>query len=319
MRRWLSTLVACAAVPAFAASEITIELLPQARVPAGPVVLGQVAHLRTTDLDLMRVLVNLPIGRAPAAGESAVLERGGLSDWVRQRARLAETQVHWSGAGTVRVTGASRSLAGDDIAAAAADHLRAWLATQAGHSAIELERLPRDIDVPDATVRLHARPLARAQLRKRMLVWVDVWAAQRYVRTVPVAFSVSAWREVATTSEPLSAGANLGRETVSLREIDVAGMAGVPLLPGVPAGPLETRRPLRAGEAIRQQDVQPAAAVLRGQWASLRSSAGAVSLETRVEVLQDGRPGDSVRVRQPGATAGVVAKVVGPGQLEVAR
>jgi flagella basal body P-ring formation protein FlgA len=59
--------------------------------------------------------------------------------------------------------------------------------------------------------------------------------------------------------------------------------------------------------------------VQRGQWASLRSGSGAVSLEARVEVLQDGRLGDSIRVRQQGAAAGVIARVTGPGQLELAR
>ncbi|MDB5858710.1 MAG: hypothetical protein JWQ76_2399, partial [Ramlibacter sp.] len=35
--------------------------------------------------------------------------------------------------------------------------------------------------------------------------------------------------------------------------------------------------------------------------------------------LQDGRLGDSVRVRQQGAAGGVIARVTGPGQLELAR
>jgi flagellar basal body P-ring formation protein FlgA len=78
-----------------------------------------------------------------------------------------------------------------------------------------------------------------------------------------------------------------------------------------------TRRALQPGELVKARDVEGLPAVLRGQWASLRSGAGAVTLEARVEVLQDGRPGDRVRVRQPGATAAVVAKVIAPGQLEV--
>lgn len=64
---------------------------------------------------------------------------------------------------------------------------------------------------------------------------------------------------------------------------------------------------------------ESAPAVQRGQWAFLRSGAGDITLEARVEVLQDGRLGDSVRVRQPGAAGGVIARVTAPGQLELAR
>jgi flagella basal body P-ring formation protein FlgA len=57
--------------------------------------------------------------------------------------------------------------------------------------------------------------------------------------------------------------------------------------------------------------------VARGDWATLHSAAGAVTLESRVEVLQDGRPGQRVRVRQQGATGPVFARVLGAGQLEL--
>ncbi|GAB3771699.1 hypothetical protein GCM10028796_40990 [Ramlibacter monticola] len=58
--------------------------------------------------------------------------------------------------------------------------------------------------------------------------------------------------------------------------------------------------------------------VERGGWATLRSSDGVVSLESKVAVLQDGRVGDQVRVRAPGGGAIVFARVTGPGQLELA-
>lgn len=57
--------------------------------------------------------------------------------------------------------------------------------------------------------------------------------------------------------------------------------------------------------------------VERGGWATLRSSDGAVALESRVAVLQDGRAGDHVRVRAPGGGGVVFARVVGRAQLEL--
>lgn len=59
--------------------------------------------------------------------------------------------------------------------------------------------------------------------------------------------------------------------------------------------------------------------VTRGNVATLRSSSGGIRVESRVEVLQDGALGQDVRVRLPGAVDAVLARVVAPGQVEVAQ
>jgi flagella basal body P-ring formation protein FlgA len=96
-------------------------------------------------------------------------------------------------------------------------------------------------------------------------------------------------------------------------DISVAGrlVRSVPVL-------LEAAGANQGGVVERAAGVTPAIAVSRGDWASLHTAAGAVSLESRVEVLQDGHVGDKVRVRTRGATGLVLARVVAPGQLELA-
>lgn len=105
---------------------------------------------------------------------------------------------------------------------------------------------------------------------------------------------VHAWVDV-------SVGGRLARSVPVLLELE--GVATV-----------ATRLP---AAGARRTDALPIA-VSRGDWAALHTAAGAVSLESRVEVLQDGRVGDKVRVRTRGATALVLARVVAPGQLELA-
>lgn len=316
MKLVLSLIALAASAPAFAA-EAAIELLPEARVAPGPVVLGEVARVHSQDLALIRALVSLPVGRAPAAGEPAVLERAALSAWMQRR--LASPAVlAWSGPEGTRVVTASRTVAGEAIADAARDALRQWLAGRSDRSDVQVAWVPRDIEAPEGALRLQPRPLGGAPVRSRMVVWVDVWASDRFVRTVAVPFAVNAWRDAASAAVDLPAGAPLQSAPLVQRPVDIAALDGAPLAaPADAASSQQLRRPVAAGAALRARDVGAALLVQRGQFASLRSGAGLVTSEARVEVLQDGHAGENVRVRQPGAMAQVTARVVGPGQLEI--
>lgn len=271
----------CLAAPV-AVAGAHIELLPRVRVDRSAVVLGEVARLHTDDLDLMRKLVHLPVGHAPRPGELAVLQREALAQWVRRHAGIPADQLQWSGAQETRVLRATSQLAGDEIGHAAAEALKAQLAASGRPAEVQVRLVPRDLDVPPGRLRLEVRGVDRAGWRPRTTLWVDVWADERFVRTVPVALEVSA-----LAADPLIPTTSSGAA-----------------LPGPRTAPPE------------EADREPAA-VMRGDWATLRFLAGPITLERQVEVLQDGRPGQKVRVRQPGAPGQLSARVVGRGQLEL--
>jgi flagella basal body P-ring formation protein FlgA len=256
-----------------AGTSVTIALRQAARVTSPIVTLGDVALLASSELEPLRTLVNLPIGRAPAAGETLIVQREALAPWILAKTGLASETLQWTGPAVTQLVAAARRVSGEEIAAAAEVALRGWLNARVGGGEVQLRVPPRDLDVPDGELELRARVLDRAALHSRMLVWLEVWVDQRFIRAVAVPFQVEAQQ----------------------------------LLPAA----------LNERTASKAASAKPI--VMRGEWAALRSGAGAVSLEARVEVLQDGRMGDIVRVRQPGAAGGVIARVTGPGQLELAR
>ncbi|MDB5897743.1 MAG: flagella basal body P-ring formation protein FlgA [Ramlibacter sp.] len=168
----------------------------------------------------------------------------------------------------------------DHVTQAAAMALLSSMGKQGLTGSVRPKALLRGLDSVAASMRVEARPPTQEQVRPRMVVWVDVYAAERFVRSVPVALDVELSQDGGTA-------------------------------------PSERRQPEPRQPTLALQAEGPSE-VLRGEWAALRTAAGAVSLESRVEVLQDGRAGDRVRVRQAGATGIVLARVVGRGQLELA-
>lgn len=269
---------------ASATPRATIDLLPQAEIQGDTVVLGQVARLHSGDLDLMRRLVHLPLGRAPRPGEVALLPQEGLRLWIRRQTGLTGAEVDLHGSPEARVLAAARRVKGEAIGQAAVAAWRRWAgANPAGAGDVQVRVPVRDVDVAGGAVRLEPRPIEHGAARTQAVVWVEIWSGDAIVRTVPVSLRVPA--------SAVDGGSAAGADT--------------PLLHAAAGRPSGSRGP---AEVL---------GVVRGEWATLRSVAGPIVLEMAVEVLQDGRAGDKVRVRQRGTGGPVLARVVGPGQVEL--
>lgn len=285
MRAHASLLAALVSMPAFAASPVArIELLPDARVSTSVVVLGDVARLRSQDLELLRRLVHLPLGSAPVPGEAGHLLQSDLANWIRRQARIAPETLAWSGASGVRVVREVARIDGQELARTAVEAAQSWLGEQGLAGAAYARMTPRDLTLDRTGAQLRARAPNLSKPRANVVIWVDVRSGGEVVRTVPVSVGLTS---LDASAAPGAVLPKTSKET-ELAPRPAAGLSNVPL------------------------------AVSRGEWATLRAASGAVILERRVEVLQDGRAGQNVPVRSPGATGQVLARVVAPGYLELA-
>ncbi|MCY1244044.1 flagella basal body P-ring formation protein FlgA [compost metagenome] len=160
-------------------------------------------------------------------------------------------------------------------------------------------------------------------------MWVDAWVDDRFVRTTAVTFEVSAWAPLTVATTQMDSGAAVDavllRGGTEARDVDLASIKqGAPIDAGIngrfselEAGRQRLRKPLKAGEVLTRAHLESMPAVVRGNWALLQARSGDVAVESRVEVLQDGREGQFVRVKVTGAKGEVLARVTGPGQVEV--
>lgn len=282
---WLVGLAAGAllAAPAGAAPvpapAVRISLRAEAEATGPQVRLGDVATIEVLDLPTLERLVSLPIAPAPRAGGVVHVDRDRLLRWVGAHTGLGEDQIAWTGADVVTVRTAAAVVPGSAIVERAAAALRRALEEGGIHAEIEATRVPNDVDVPAGSLQLRVRNLLlSAASSRRQAVWVDVWVEGRFVRSVPVAFEVTAQGAAAVAA-------------VRPRLVEAEMVLPAP----------------RGGSAPL---------VRRGGWATLRASAGLVSLEGRVRVLEDGCAGQTVRVRSAGADGPVLARVSGPGVVE---
>ena len=315
---------------------VSIELRPQVKLDQGSVRLGDIAFLTTRDLQMLRRLMALPLGPAPRPGSPALLDRDTIVRWVEARSglqtvdsalRVQSSAIRWTGASETEIESAAQQLSGETMVSAARSALLNWLSQRSVRAEVEPVSTARDLLLPPGVPTLRVRPLAnQAQPTRRMLVWVDAWVDGRFVRTTAVTFEVGAWAPVAVATTEVGRGATVDpvmlRGAMQTREVDLTTVRqGTPVAAKADGdsadGRQRLRRPLRPGEVLTSAHLETTPAVMRGNWAHLQVRSGEVSVESRVEVLQDGREGQVVRVKVPGSSGEVLARVTGPGQVEV--
>lgn len=178
---------------------------------------------------------------------------------------------------------------------------------------------------------------------ERQSVWVDVWSGGIFIRTVPVRFDVAVSAPSYVATQNLVTHQPFDLSKLAVREVEWTGSNPLPY-PAFQASssiataassvenassqtPCQTdvsttmrmSHSLAVGETLTQAHVEAAPLVTHGDFAILHVNQGAVALESRVEVLQDGILGQNVRVKMANASSVFLARVVGPGLVEITR
>lgn len=303
-----------------ASALLRIEMKERVQVVQAQVTLADVAHISSADLDLLRRAMAVPLGAAPRAGEAASLDRAQLQRWLRTQMGLGAEQVQWLGSPVTEVSRSTTEITGEKLQSVAQAALRKHLESTLANvpkARIEIQAVatPANLNMPAATSSLVVRPLDTLPLSSRMLVWVDAFANGQYVRSVSVRFEVATYMPVAVAASTLAAGATLQPSDWQEREVDVTRAPDAVV--AVPQIAQRMRRAIRSGEVITHAHLQGVPAVQRGDWANLTARTGLVALESRVEVMQDGQLGQMVRVKPVNSAGSLVARVTGPGSVEM--
>lgn len=310
---------------------LKVELRPEVQVSQATVRLADVALLSSPDLDLLRRALNVSLGMAPRLGDEAVLQSDRLGYWIRSRTGLRDDQIEWIGSRQTLVKTAVKELPGEQVVERAQSALRAHIQSLAQQRGIELSELtlhpitvPASVLFPMSARKLEVRPLNQTGLSARMLVWVDVFSDEGQVRAVPVRFDVAASARLPVAVRGMATGASLDADSIASQEVDLTKLAEFPRNArgahdrGAHDGAsLVMRKSVRAGEVVSSDKYRTRPAVAKGEWVSLVSQQGSLSLESRAEALQDGMSGQLIRVKPANATQALTARVVGQGQLEL--
>ena len=249
------------------------------------------------------------LAAAPAFSQSMTLTRGQISQLIAQMApALATTNL--TGAATVRVTRRARTFSESDLLELLTTTLQQNYVKERGTLELRLTRPWSPISVPDESLTLKVLDLPTMGVTAAFIVRFELRVADESVGTWQTAVQARIWRDVWVASSTLRRGDPLSADDLSRERRDVLTLRDV--LTELPEGQYayEIAETVLAGMPLTPRCLKLKPVVHRGQSAQAVVQDGALSVTMKVEVLEDGAPGQIVRVRNLQSRREIRGKVI---------
>ncbi len=265
-------------------------LLPAVQVDATGIYLDQVVAGAPADVPHLR------LAPAPAFGRPLTLNPNQLNELLQQSApELATT--NWNGATQIKITRRTRQLTEAELRDLLTASLQQDYVKERGDLELRFMRAVPATTIVDEPLTVKLLDLPSAGVSANFIARFELKAGEETIGNWQIPVQARIWREVLVAGSPLRRGqlvsaADLSREKRdllttrdALTEVELDNPA-LELAENIPTGLPLTTRSLRLRPIIH-----------RGKVADAIVQNGALTLSVRVEVLEDGLPGQTIRVR----------------------
>lgn len=283
-------------------ARVTLRFRDEAVLQRGRVRLADIASVETADAALKAALEGLALGSSPRVGQTLSLRADSVRLLLRRdKALVAEKQVAFEGASTVRVRVESQEIE----PSALMEPVRRWVenavVTTFGAERVEVEFLtpPLKVTVPkgDWTVEPGLKRLP-GRLPAMLSTPVSVAVDGVPYQNLTLALKLRAYRTIAVAARAIHRHEELASGDIELRETDLTTLNGE-----VAVGDADdllgwrASRNIAAGEPITRQNSESVPVILKGDQITLYLEAPQMRLTLVGEAEQDGRPGDVIRCK----------------------
>lgn len=302
---------------------LRITVRPTATAQGPCVLLRDVADANGGDPDLWARVADLDLIDAPPAGQTATILVAAIA-FRLQLAGIDRRAFHLEGADRVVVGPPGPAVTGQDLVAAAREHLLHHLPWPAADLRIEAAQPPQ---VPAVDLGRDDRLRLQADVRSsgssmvgRVVVEVTVLVNDQKRAVVPVALEVQLQQQLAMTARRIEAGEVLSKENLIPQRRVLRGVSPYLTFAECAAG-RRAKRAIPAGQLLAPCDVEGEAAgkllVKQHDLVKLTAKVGAMRVTALGEALQDGGAGQCIRVKNVDSKNVILGRVVDRALVEV--
>jgi flagella basal body P-ring formation protein FlgA len=280
------------------------QLLPQAQVDSAGIFLDQIVVSPAATV----VLPHLRLAPAPNLGQTASLSRNQIIELV-QKATSGFITTNWSGATQVRVSRLTRQFVDSDLTELLTASLQKDFVKDRGQLELRLTRPWAATPVPDQPLTLKVVELPSSGLCPAFVVTFELWNGHERVGNWQVSVQASIWRDVPLARSTLVRGQSLRDADVTMERRDILSQRDFYLNFPPADDTYEIADGVQAGMPILNHSVRLRPLIQRGRLVEGLYQDGSLSISLKVEALEDGLLGQTVRVRNPKTKRELFGKV----------
>ncbi len=244
-------------------------------------------------------LPHLRLADAPAFGQATILVRAQVLAGVQLAAPALAAATNWSGAERVRVVRLARPLAEAEIREQLTAALQREFVRDKGELELRLTRPWLPVTIPDELYTVKILDAPASGVSGSFIVRFELQTPREKLGPWQAPLSAKVWREVWVARSALRREMIFSDADVTRDRRDVLGLREPPFAVAEAGAEFEIAENVTAGSPVYARAVRLRPVVQRGQLVDAQVRDGAMMISLRVEVLESGAPGQTVRVRNP--------------------
>ena len=293
---------ASVAEPADAAA--TWELLPEAKVDGTGIFLNQIFIIHP------RVVPPLTrLAAAPTPGQTASFSRAQIAEWCTQAGVELPSFTNWTGAAQIRVSRRTRAFESAEMTTLLTAEIQNQYVHDQGELELQLTHPWTAVTVPDEPLVLKVTEMRNSGVTAFFVVRFELTAGKEVVGNWQQPVQAHVWRDLPVAHSTLTRGQLLRDADIAMERRDLLSFREACLAYPNDSGTLELRENVQAGSVLMNHSVRTRPIILRGQVVEGLFRDGALNISLKVETLEDGFPGQMVRVRNPKTRRELYGKV----------
>lgn len=240
-------------------------------------------------------LPEVRITDAPAFGRVAVYTRAQLNDLLAKAA--PEIIPMWSGPERVRVVRRTRILDESEMRQMLTTALQNDQVRERGELELRFVRPWAAVVVPDETLTLRVLDLPNTGISGNFIVRCELKSGEETVGSWQINVNAKVWREVWVARSAVLRGQSLQNADIGQERRDVlAFKEGMTTLPA-DLNSYDVAENLSGGSILTARSIKQRPVIKRGKTLDALVQDGPLQILVKVEALEDGLPGQFVRVR----------------------
>jgi flagella basal body P-ring formation protein FlgA len=228
--------------------------------------------------------------------QTVALSRAQVLDLLRQHAPEMVVS-NWVGPMQIKITRRRRALDESELKTLLTETLQRDLVKDKGDLELRLTRPWTPVAIPDDPLKLKILELPVAGVTPNFIVRFELSDDRDTIGTWQVPLQAHVWREVMVAGSLLRRGQPVKDADLRKERRDVLALREIITSIDTESGALEIGENLPAGTPLGARSIRLRPVVRRGKIADAIVQDGAMTISVKVEVLEDGAPGQIVRVR----------------------